>query len=1282
MHQAVTKRKKKKILPTDRRIRDRKRMGKPIEIKVSRDWEVRKSVSRMRHQLNTLSLADAKAMEGPVASEPIKDLFMYARASQPNIVKTCLDKLNGRVGSLKVEVNVLFHQPPPKNEFFYHLFPSHGFTDVPPNTRSVLNFYNTAIAEITKDIEEFNKHGSGSVFINVESIYVTFVGYPTKSPKGAGWVFRIPYKMRGLFDVVAPPNECIKWSYIASRWSSTKKYNRERFPHWQQFEKQVNFEGVPFPTPDESWEVIDKQNPETQLVVWLAVGPWDQFDAEKSQLKIVRQYPYGPMPLRPREQYVHTVKVESPDKSTAHYLAVSDIALVLPRTTDGHKRHLCRHCWRVTTPLNPGGIRQMAVHERSCTGNNSEVNLPIAGTPDALLQFHPAGKLAREPEVAYGDFEAHLVSNGFLEKFALTEKTLQGMTTRHVLSGGRYVIIGADKKVLYNREAKFKPTGPDAHSVLEDGKRLGREFLQQVIDDCKKIKALRKESSKMELTEKEQADFDEATHCHICKEAFAEHDVKVRDHDHTKPPGQNYRGAAHNSCNLNYTCNGPIPMFMHNSKNYDSHFLMQALVGLGERPAIIPANQERYMSMTLGKLVTFRDSCLHLPAALDKLVKDLKDSNYGFPITRDIFKGRYSEDIIDELINKGSFLYNYWDHPDKRNVGFPPWEFWKKEGRSKKDYERGLKMYIAVGCKNLGDYHDIYLEPDVYLLADVFEFHRDVMINTTGLDPAHYITLPSHGKDMWLRHCQLEGQKPIELLTKGQEDILLKLETMKRGGYCGVHDKYFVPNNPGVPNFDPTKPTTWGFFGDVTNLYGAAQTYPLPCGNFHWDPRDWTNTEEFVKWIKTVPPDAKEGYFPDVSGYFPDNCHDRLRHLPPLMLNRLVDISELPPWQQKQNPNLSCEKLVADLLPKIDYMLDYRMLQFAMELGFVVTEVHAVLAFEQDYVCRSFVEEMAKKRREATTDAERDKYKAYVVSNAGKFLEDVRKRTECTLTFTDDDIEKKRRWRNLDHAVPFSDDCVAMFMTPREPRIRQPIAMGVAIYELSKLIMLNLFYKVLQPLFGVDNIALMYMDTDSLMLKITCPDLEAKLEQVKEHFDFSEVKEGSFLEGLRDPTNHKVLGTLKDETAGVLITKVVALAPKLYAYATTHELKEGKGTVKKKSKGVPRDVVEKDINIDQYEEVLFTQKKLKVSDIKAQNREKRGEDDYRDKLPTSFRSVEHEIYTVEQDKIALSPVDTKRYWVNETESLPFGHYRTRANAAELRSFAQQGCAIAKQASRA
>ena len=86
-----------------------------------------------------------------------------------------------------------------------------------------------------------------------------------------------------------------------------------------------------------------------------------------------------------------------------------------------------------------------------------------------------------------------------------------------------------------------------------------------------------------------------------------------------------------------------------------------------------------------------------------------------------------------------------------------------------------FQVWTACRCRTLGDYHDIYLKSDVYLLADVFENFRFAALDTYGLDPAHYFTLPGFSWDALLRTTAIE----LELLT----DIDMHL-FIERGKSC------------------------------------------------------------------------------------------------------------------------------------------------------------------------------------------------------------------------------------------------------------------------------------------------------------------------------------------------------------------------------------------------------------------------------------------------------------------------------------------------------------------
>ena len=108
---------------------------------------------------------------------------------------------------------------------------------------------------------------------------------------------------------------------------------------------------------------------------------------------------------------------------------------------------------------------------------------------------------------------------------------------------------------------------------------------------------------------------------------------------------------------------------------------------------------------------------------------------------------------------------------------------------------------------------------------------------------------------------------------------------------------------------------------------------------------------------------------------------------------------------------------------------------------------------------------------------------------------------------------------------------------------------------------------------------------------------------------------------------------MKDELGGGIMKEFVTLRPKMYAY------KVG-SSGSKKCKGIKKCVVKKTISFEDYKNYLFG-----------------GEASYKSQL--MFRSLKHEVRTLEVNKLALSRDDDKRITVDEMASLARGHYTSR-----------------------
>ena len=58
------------------------------------------------------------------------------------------------------------------------------------------------------------------------------------------------------------------------------------------------------------------------------------------------------------------------------------------------------------------------------------------------------------------------------------------------------------------------------------------------------------------------------------------------------------------------------------------------------------------------------------------------------------------------------------------------------------DYRHAKRAYKKFNNKNLGDYHDLYVQGDTLILADIFKNFRNKYIEIYELDPAHFLSAP------------------------------------------------------------------------------------------------------------------------------------------------------------------------------------------------------------------------------------------------------------------------------------------------------------------------------------------------------------------------------------------------------------------------------------------------------------------------------------------------------------------------------------------------------------
>ena len=511
------------------------------------------------------------------------------------------------------------------------------------------------------------------------------------------------------------------------------------------------------------------------------------------------------------------------------------------------------------------------------------------------------------------------------------------------------------------------------------------------------------EKKMMPLTTKEEIDYYKQKICYICKKEFDKKNYKVRDHCHYTGK---YRGAAHNICTLRYKILKEVPVVFHNGSTYDYHFIIKLLVKefegnfecLGENTekyitfsAPIKKKIEnkyieitykikfidsyRFMSMPLSKLIDnlseglHNNKCADCESCLDyiktkneKLIlkcfyckqyyeKDFnKELIKRFASTYEFCHGNLNKFIL--LLRKGVYPYEYMDNWERFDeISLPNKESFysnlNMENIDDIDYRHGNNVFKRFKLKNLEEYHDLYVQSDTLLLADVFENFRNTCLEVYELDSAHFLSLPGLAWQACLKKTSIK----LELLT--DYDILLMAEEGIRGGICHSIHRYAKANNKYMENYNKNEESSYIQYLDTNNLYGSAMSQKLPVNGFKWVEDISRINEEF---IKNYDENNDKEYILEVDVKYTKKLHDIHSDLPFLPKRMKID---------------KCKKLVCTLRNENKYVVHMKSLKQALNHGLKLEKIHRIIEFNQEAWLKPYIETNTELRKVAKNDFEK-----------------------------------------------------------------------------------------------------------------------------------------------------------------------------------------------------------------------------------------------------------------------------------------------------------------------
>ena len=1068
------------------------------------------------------------------------------------------------------------------------------------NVQIILSKYNVediirlSYSTILSFFDAFLHMGSGWFLKEILQLRLSIYKY---NPLGGEMssMKEIILKKRSLINIKGTGNKCFLFSVLAGKHIMTS--NASRASAYLQFINELDISNLTFPVKLSQINKFEKNNN-------ISINVFGMFKSESGSFQ---PYPmYISSHTSRTEKEIDSVLVR--DKVHVNLLLYEDHYYLI-RNLDKFirpffwikSRYFCYKC--LISFINK---QRYDRHMKTNCNNISYIGqayiLPEEG---AKLEYIDYNKQVKCPFIIYADFETY--------NKKLTDSIPRGKSeikTEHRLNAFGAIMLSKYK--VYSQEP-FLYVGRNVIKKFVSFLHQKRAEISYILDHNRKPICLTSEDMIHIIHQK---------NCYICGVSFKKTGIrKVLDHAHIGREGKgrdvNY---ACNRCNLTYTSlrmdKLTIPILIHNSMNFDTHFIIQKLYRYIDKSVkVLARSSEKFITLNFENFHII-DSFMFLPTSLSNLANLLSENGTtDFIQTKKYIK---KKELLPYVIRKGVMCYDYIDSWEKLKEKKLPNknEFYNKLTKqhiSQDEYDHAISMFKVLKCKSMKDYLKEYLKIDILLLCDVFESFREKALNFYELDPAKFLTAPALSYQAMLKYTKVK----LELIT--DIEMYTFIESGIRGGVTNVSQRYALAE----------KENEKILYLDCVNLYGHSMCMYLPFGSFQWVSLDII--EKFN--VENVSDTNDIGYILEVTLLYPDEVHAHHDLFPLAPEKCEITYNDLSPYAKKvlNETNIkykkSGSKLICNLKTKKRYVLHYRNLKLYLKLGMKIYKIHRILSFRQAPWMKPYIDFNNDKRTAATSSFDKEFFKLLNNSAFGKTMENVKKRVNMVLTSSIETCKKLIEKPTFHSLHIFQKDYVGIQYRKESILLNKPIYIGFTILELSKYHMFNFHYNIMLPCFQDSIIQLLYTDTDSLIYYIKDDDYIQKMQDKKDFFDFSNLKEEHPLYSL---VNKKVLGKFKDEAGGEEIYEFVALRPKMYSILYKS------GEQNKRIKGIKKSTIE-EIKHFHFKQTL-QERKLKYSTY------------------DTIRSFKHKVYMLHESKLSLSPFEDKRYLLEDgIKSMAYGN---------------------------
>ena len=569
--------------------------------------------------------------------------------------------------------------------------------------------------------------------------------------------------------------------------------------------------------------------------------------------------------------------------------------------------------------------------------------------------------------------------------------------------------------------------------------------------------------------------------------------------------------------------------------------------------------------------------------------------------------------------------YEWFDSPDKLDFpGLPPYMAWYSKLKGEyvltlKEYDDCHRIFKERGMQTFGDWLEYYNNLDVAPFLEALQKMKE-FYTSLGIDILKdAVSLPGVSEKYILRKTLQPrwGYKPPELYSPNKEAYAM-LKAAVVGGPSLVFTRKHVAGETRIRShqYEDARVCRRILGYDANSLYPSTMMKEMPCGPGFV--KSYDNPEAYARVFPQFLWTEEWFGFAEVDIEVPEELWPEFEEFPPLFINRGVPDSAVPQHmhdylQQSGRKRFPEQKKLLGVMSAKKILLYAPLLAWYLNQGLKLTAVYRTIDYEPREIFSWFVNEVANNRRKG--DAEKDKallaevFKLLGNSAYGKFIEAVERHTNTIYTCDEEEVDKSlrsARFKTLEEIGP----AYKVELRKIKINIDRPFQVGIVVYQLAKLRMLQFYYEFLDFYLDRRDFELIQMDTDSMYFALSRERLEDAIRPGYET-QFEEEKKRWLA---WDKWSNREPGLFKLEKEA---TSGIALCSKCYHM---EDQATGKATVS--SKGVNKR--QNEMRRERFERALAGDRDVVVN---------RG-----------FRMRDGAMYTYEQRKLGLSAYYDKR-WV-------------------------------------